>query len=146
MPDRWKQQLPWVRIGEDGLVTRMTRYAPNGAPGKILRAIAEEFDTEIFSEYEPQYWGFATVEEWDAAWEAMPDQIRDEFYANVCAYVRGEANDIQLGTTDEVRAKIAKTLVDKDATLLAPESKDKLLDEIDAIYQSKIDEEVDVPF
>jgi hypothetical protein len=76
----------------------------------------------------------------------MFDQIRDEFYANVCAYVRGAANDIQLGTTDEVRAKIVKTLVDKDATLLAPESKDKLLDEIDAIYQSKIHEELDVPF
>jgi hypothetical protein len=136
----------WIWISDNGLVGSLTRYAPNGNPGKILHAIAEEFDTDIFGEHEPQYWSFATVEEWDAAWEAMPDRIRDEFYANVCAYVRGEANDIQLGTADEIRAKVAKTLVDKDATLLAPESKDKLLDEVDAIYQSKIREELDLTF
>jgi hypothetical protein len=33
----------------------MTRYRPNGARGKILNAIAEAFDIDVFSEYEPQF-------------------------------------------------------------------------------------------
>ena len=56
----------WVYIDDDGFVDCLTRYAPNGAPGKILNALANVFDTDIVSEYEPQFWGFDTQEEWDA--------------------------------------------------------------------------------
>ena len=45
----------WVYI-RDGFVDTLTRYFPNGAPGKILGAISEVFDTDIFSEHEPQFW------------------------------------------------------------------------------------------
>jgi hypothetical protein len=58
-----------VSIDDDGFVSGLTRYAPNGDPGKILNALANVFDTDIVSEYEPQYWGFDTQEEWDAAME-----------------------------------------------------------------------------
>jgi hypothetical protein len=34
-------------------------------PIKILSAIAEVFASEIFDEYQPEYWGFETQEEWD---------------------------------------------------------------------------------
>jgi hypothetical protein len=124
----------WVYISEDGLVFSLSRYFPNGAPDKILRAIAETFDTQIFSEYEPQYWGFATQEEWEAADKAMADRDRNEFYANLCTYIRGEPNEIRPGTIGEIKAKIAKTLVEEDVAFLGPENKDKLLDEMDAIY------------
>jgi hypothetical protein len=56
----------WVYIDDDGFVS-FTRYAPNGNPGKILSAVDEAFETYIASEYEPQYWGFDTEEEWEAA-------------------------------------------------------------------------------
>jgi hypothetical protein len=47
------------------------RYFPNGSPIDILWAIQDAFNVEIVSEHQPQYWGFDTQEEWDAAWEAV---------------------------------------------------------------------------
>ncbi len=55
-----------VYLTEDGFVDFLTVYGVD-APGKILHAISEAFDTEIFSEHEPQFWLFNTQEEWDAA-------------------------------------------------------------------------------
>ena len=123
----------WVYLIEDGFVGCLSRYGAN-APGKILAAISEAFETDVFSEYEPQYWGFDTQEEWDAAEQKLADQHRDRFYADLCAYIRGEPNDIRPGTIGEIKAKIAKTLVENDAALLQPENKDRLLAEMDAIY------------
>src|ERR1051326_316464 len=44
----------------------LTRYFPNGDPSLILRVISEVFETKIYSEYQPQFWGFSSQEEWDA--------------------------------------------------------------------------------
>jgi hypothetical protein len=123
----------WVYITEDGFVGCVARYGAN-APSKILAAIGEAFETEIFSEYELQFWGFETKEEEDAAMQEISDKHREQFYSDLCAFVRGEPNDIRPGTIGETQAKIAKMLVDKDAALLAPENKDKLLNEMKAIY------------
>jgi hypothetical protein len=38
-------------------------------PTKILLAIQNEFQTKIFSDCEPQYWGFDTVDEWENSTE-----------------------------------------------------------------------------
>jgi hypothetical protein len=46
---------------------------------KILQAICEAFDADIFSEYEPQFWGFDTQEEWDAWQRAIAKEHEDEF-------------------------------------------------------------------
>ncbi|MBR0719389.1 hypothetical protein [Bradyrhizobium liaoningense] len=123
----------WVSIADDGLVAELTRYGAN-APSNILRAIAETFDTDIFSEHEPQFWGYSTREEWDAAMEDVARRNRDEFYIDVCAYVRGEVHKITPGTIGEIEAKIAKSLVEKDAALLQPENKDRLMAEMETIY------------
>lgn len=123
----------WIYLSEDGFVGSLSRYGAN-APGKIIGAICEAFETDVFSEHEPQHWGFDTVEEWNAAWKKIGDQDRDQFYADVCAYVRGEACDIRPGTIGEIKAKIAKTLVVSDATLVQPENKGRLLAEVEAIY------------
>jgi hypothetical protein len=124
----------WVNINEDGLVSTVRRHGMN-APSKILTAIAETFDTDIFSEREPQYWGFNTQEELDAFWHQMAERDRKEFYAKVCAYVRGEPNIISPGTIGETKAQIAKTLAAKDPTLLLVENKEKLLSEMEAIFE-----------
>src|SRR5262245_12571278 len=55
-----------VYAKEDGSVWGFERYGPNN-PGFILDWIGAVFDTEIFSEYEPQFWGFNSQEEMDAA-------------------------------------------------------------------------------
>ena len=45
----------WVHAAPDGTLGILKRYGAN-APEQILRVIAKTFDTDIFSEYEPQFW------------------------------------------------------------------------------------------
>jgi hypothetical protein len=122
----------WAYMNWEGIVSRVTAHGPNG-PGKIFHAIDDAFDIQILSEHDPKYWGFDTQEEWDAAKKRASDQARNELYAYVCAYVRGEPNEIEPGAI-AVKAKIAEGLVETDAALLHPENKDKLLAGINAIY------------
>src|SRR5262245_7718293 len=93
----------WVHIDGDGFIS-FTRYAPNGDPEKILNAVAEAFDTDIVSEYEPQYWGFDTEEEWEAAWNKIGEEYARKFDIELLKYCRGEPNDIEPGTNGEVDA------------------------------------------
>jgi hypothetical protein len=51
----------WVSIDDDGAVAVFTRYGRNDTHA-ILGAVAEAFETEIFSEDEPRFWGFETDE------------------------------------------------------------------------------------
>ena len=92
----------WVHIDGDGFISTLTRYFPNGAPGRILRAISEAFDTDIFSEYEPQFWGFDTQEEWDAWQEAHAKKRDDEFYSHLVKYVSDKPNGIRSGTVGQL--------------------------------------------
>jgi hypothetical protein len=66
----------WVSI-EDGVVCSFNGYMLND-PTKILNAVAFVFGVEIFSEYEPQFWGFETDEDWEAAEETMRSEIEIE--------------------------------------------------------------------
>jgi len=124
----------WVYINDDRIVSCVTRYAPGGAPGKILKAIAEACDTDIVSEYEPQFWGFETQEEWDAWSEQLSSEHRNQFHNKILKYLRGEPCDIRPGTIGMIEAEIAKKLVEKDPALLLPTNKDKLHNEMREIY------------
>jgi hypothetical protein len=124
----------WVSIRDDGFVGPITRFRPGGAPGKILNAIAEAFDTDIVSEYEPQYWGFDTQEEWDEWNEQMSRETEEIFHDELSKYLRGEPNDIRHGTIGMIKAEIAKKLADKEPALLLLTNKDELRKEIDTIY------------
>jgi len=61
----------WVFLDASTEWASFKRYAPNGCPDLILAAIEQAFDTNIYSEYEPQFWGFDTQEEWDAWKDAL---------------------------------------------------------------------------
>ena len=122
----------WVYIDDNGFVGCLTRYAPNGAPGKILNPLV--FDTDIVSEHEPQFWGFDTQEEWEACMEKMSQKYEEEFHIELLKYLRGVPNDIRPGTIGMCQAQIAKTLVEKDPSLLLSVNKDKLRSEIQSIY------------
>jgi hypothetical protein len=116
----------WVFIDDAGFVSNIRRSGRT-APGKILNAIAQTFDTDIFSEHEAQYWGFDTQEEWDAWQKERAKEDDDEFHAELLKYLRGEPNDIRPGTVAMGYAEKAKQLVENDPTLLLLENKDKLL-------------------
>lgn len=123
----------WVYIDDAGIVSNIKRSGAN-APSKILNAIAEAFDTDIFSEYEHQYWGFDTQEEWDAWQDKMAKEDDEKFQTELLKYLRGEPNDIRPGTVGMGWAEAAKKLVENDPTLLLPENKDRLLNEAGSIY------------
>ncbi|MGC1181174.1 MAG: hypothetical protein WA884_19660 [Methyloceanibacter sp.] len=122
------------RIAERGFVSELTRFFSNGAPGKILRAISEAFDTDIFSEYEPQFWGFDTQKEWDSWREASAKKDQDEFYADLVNFVSDKPNGIRPGTVGECQAQIAKRLLEADPGLVLPERRAELMDKIETIY------------
>jgi hypothetical protein len=133
MSDGWTQLLvdPHQRRG---FVPTLTRYFPNGAPGKILGAISEAFDRNIFSEYEAQFWGFDTQEEWDSWQEASAKEDEDKFYADLVKFVSDKANGITPGTVGECQAKIAKRLVGEDPTLISPARRVEFMERIETIY------------
>ena len=59
----------WAYRNDQGYVACITRFAPGGNPNKILAAVEEAFGCTIYSEYQPQYWGFETFEDRDRAWQ-----------------------------------------------------------------------------
>ena len=77
----------WVYIGDDDLVECITSYFPGGAPGKILSAIAEACDVDIVSEYEPQFWGFDTEEEWEAWARQIEEEDNQKFRRELLKYL-----------------------------------------------------------
>ncbi len=119
------RNLLTVYVDKNGLVDRIARYAGNGV-GKILDAVDIAFDTYCVSEDEPQYWGFQSQEEWDAA--RLNDSGEKDSIDKILKYVRGEPHNLKPGTIVMEVAEIAKTLVERDHSLLQPENKDKLYD------------------
>src|SRR5258708_6096958 len=123
----------WMYIDDEGLVSGLTRFGGN-APSKILRAIATTFDCQIFSEYEPQYWGFDSEDAWTAAMEEMNRESEDRFYADLIGFVSGEPNGIRRVTIGEIKANIAKQLVEAEPRLRRPEERKTFIEAIEAIY------------
>jgi len=97
------------------------------APQRILQAICDEFDVDIVSEYEPQFWGFKTQEEWDAWERARATKAEEDFYNEVVKFVRGEAHDIKPGTIGMIQAEIAKRLIAESPDLLAEDKRPDLM-------------------
>jgi hypothetical protein len=123
----------WVYCNGEGLVSTFTRYGLN-APQRILRAIADEFDVDIVSEYEPEFWGYETKEEWEADWTAMAEKDEQDFYDEVVKFVRGESHNIGVGTIGMIKAKIAKRLMAESPELLAKDKRPDLIKAVNMIY------------
>ncbi len=148
----------WVFAADDRTLEILKRYGGRGAamsdfpgggnaPGQILGAIAEAFDTDIFSEYEPQFWSFDTQEEWDRAWKKISGEHEAKFHADIINYVAGEPNDLRPGSIGMIKANIAKDLVADSPDLVSPDKKTELMEAIDQVYEGdhavtiKLDEE-----
>jgi hypothetical protein len=139
----------WVYIDDDGFVSSLSRYAPNGDPSEILGAIAVALDTYIASEYQPQYWGFDTQEEWDAADKRLSMESKkaeNKFHRELLKYLRGEPNHIKPGTDEMAKAEIAKKLVEKDPSLILPENRHQLRKEIVSAEIADMVRRGEIPF
>ena len=127
----------YLWIYGDKFVEDLTRYAPCGAPGKILAAIAVTLETKIYSEYEPQYWGFETEEEWENALNKIHEEQQAEFYVEIMKHVRDEPNNIDPTTIQMTQANIAKNLIAQDPNLASPDHQKELMQSIDHIYMGE---------
>jgi hypothetical protein len=123
----------WVRSNEQGIVTTFARYGAN-EPQRILQAIADKFDVDIVSEYEPQYWGYETKEEWHAARGAIAEKDEENFYNDVLQFVRGQSHNIRPGTIGMIQAEIAKRLVAESSELLDKGKRPELIKAVKMIY------------
>jgi len=125
----------WAYTVRNGTLSGLVRYAGN-ASSRILEAIADTFDTDIFSEYEPQYWGFDNQEQWDQAMDEMEKEDKAKFHADIIKYVMGEKNDLRPGTVGMTMADIAKNLVAENPELVSPDKKTELMAAIKQIYEA----------
>jgi hypothetical protein len=117
----------WVFISDDLFVSFFKRCTGNRA-GKILRAVAFVFDTDVVSEDEGQFWSYETKEEWEENQLRIQIIREKKSHIEILKYCRGEANEIMWD--DMRRAEIARSLVDKHPSLLLPINEEKLFNEI----------------
>jgi hypothetical protein len=127
------QNFLLVYDDEKGLVSSFTRRGID-APERILQAIGDEFGVRIVSEYEPEFWGFETREEWDAWHAALNEKDEQNFYNEVAKFVRGEEHDIGPGTIGMIKAEIAKGLIAESPGLLAEDRRPDLIKAVNMIY------------
>jgi hypothetical protein len=99
----------------------------------ILKTLADASDAELGD--------FFTEKECQRSIEKHMRVARDRFYTAVLKYMRGEYNNIEPEMDQYV--KIAKTIVERDQTLLLSINKDRLRSEIDAFYKGNQSIEVD---
>jgi len=121
---------------EDCMVTGFTRWGGNN-PTYILESVTEAFDVRIVSEYEPEYHGFDTQEEWDAFEDALARKFADEFYADLIRYAKGEPNDIHPGTIGHTQAEMARALIAKEPALGNPAMRETLMSRLNARYETE---------
>ena len=112
----------------------MTRYGANCSL-RILEVIAQVFDVDIVSEHQPQFWGFETQEDWEAAQNESHQQDLQEFYEEVLNYLRGEPNGIRAGSIGEIKANIAKELIAQEPTWA--ENREKLIEAVERVYEER---------
>lgn len=101
----------------------------------ILNAIAEVFDTKIYSEHSPQFWGFETQADWDAYQATAAEQSKRETYTEIMKFTRGEPSDIHPGTLGQTWANIATEQISKDPGLASQDRMDELMD---MVYEKSI--------
>jgi hypothetical protein len=123
-----------VVVYENGVPDLRVRNLWCAPEKEIFHAIAEAFDTDIVTEHQPEFWGFDTQEEWDAYENRIHEEYEQQFHAELLKHLRGEPADIRSGTIGMKKAEIAKSLVEKDPSLMEPKNRDKLMGEIAAIY------------
>jgi hypothetical protein len=123
-----------LAVYADGVVKIIKRCGTNNE-NRILNAIADEFETDIYSEHSGQFWGYETDEEWEAAEETRQQQAKVETYIEIMKSVRGEPSDISPGTLGATWCKIAKKVISQDPSLALPERMDELMS---TVYEGSI--------
>ncbi|NRP15228.1 hypothetical protein [Marinobacterium sp. xm-a-152] len=134
----------WVFGGE--YVGTITRYNSND-PNKILNAISEQFDTNIFREDDPGFLGFKDEEEMTAFFEQVAKEDRDRLYHKIMNFLYLKPHGMAKDSYEMTEALIAHELVIEDPTYLEICRKDELIEAVEKQYRDKLHEtSFTVPF
>jgi hypothetical protein len=126
----------WVYADSDGFVD-FCDYAGSYSC-HTLNSIEMAFDTRIYSEHQGEYWGFASDEEWMAWQDESAKEASDRYYGKLIKFVNGYETDCTLNNFDMARALIAKDLVAKVPELALPENRERLMNDMEDIYNRQI--------
>ncbi len=127
----------WVYANDEGVITTMSRGRLKDLAEAIVGRIIHAFNVEIANSQDPQYYGYGSQEEMDAAEKKAVRKARDKFYPELIAYVRGRRHGIRPGTVAEIYAQIGRDLAKADPTLLWRKNKDVLLDRVHETYSAE---------
>jgi len=104
---------------------------------KILTAIEEAFDAEIFSEHQPQFWGNETEDEWRCDRRKLAEEIQTKLNNLIMRYVRGESLNIEPYSSFMPVVNIAKDLIIENPVLALPDREAELLEKANKICIEK---------
>ena len=123
-----------LAVYAEGVVRLIKRCGTNNEI-LILNAIAEAFDTKIYSEHAPQFWGYDTNEEWEAFERYYSENSESFFYVKLMKIINdGVADSRQTASTLD-KVAIAKDLIADDPNLASPDRMYELLEAIDKRYK-----------
>ena len=127
------QNLVWLYADSDGGLADAKCYAFNN-PSHILRTLQAVFDTTFVSEYQPQYWGFESQDDWDKALEDLVQQRKIEIRRDDDALLikfstLQETGNFPFDERSEVHRKLltARKVTEGKPELLSPDRKQDLL-------------------
>lgn len=123
-----------VYANDRGYVTSMSRYGFQ-FPERILEMLSSTFNSEIYSEHEPEFYGCSSHEELDAWMRAVSSEIKDEFYEEVINFVSGKEHGLIHGTIEMAKGEIAKALVLFNPDFLLLKNKEEFLIAIEHEYK-----------
>ncbi len=115
----------------------LTRYGRN-CPNYILEVIAKIFNTNLWSEHDPQFWGFETQKEMDAHEMAAVAHTRKLRYEKLLTIAKDRNADPTERESTIAQAAIAKELMEESPHLADPGRMDEFLMEVDNRYKKEI--------
>lgn len=120
----------WVNGNPDPDICEIEVFGTNN-PDRILDAITQTFAVKFASEFQAEYWGFGTEEEWETSRKL---QRNDEIYRQLLKHLLGQSSeigilpsDIPLLSVNLIKAHIAQSLIIQNPTVLTPERKQDLI-------------------
>jgi hypothetical protein len=125
----------WVE-GDDEIYFMMG-FGMFNATEKILTAIEEAFDAEIFSEHQPRYWGNETEDEWRCDRRKTAEEIQANLNILIMRNVRGESLNIEPYSGFMPVVNTAKDLIIENPDLASPDREAELLEKTNKICIEK---------
>jgi hypothetical protein len=124
-------------IEEDEEIDFMFGFGLLSAMEKILTAIEEAFDAEIFSEHQTQYWGNETGPECRCDRKKAVERVQSKLNILIMGYVRRKSRYLEPCSSFESVVNIANDLIIENPDLASPGREAELLEKTNMICMEK---------